>query len=99
MSWIPKVSPHFEEPRHLSKIIELYELIANGNAGLRVVVAAPPQHCKTETFMHAMCWLMKKNPNNYMAYAFYPQDRRDRVSDQCQTIAGRAGLIAHGYKT
>ncbi len=99
MSWIPMVSPHFDEPTHLKKITDIYEKIRKGNAGLRICVHAPPQHGKTELFMHFICWLMKASPNNQSAYATYSQDRSDRVSDKCRVIATRAGLAPNGPKT
>ena len=99
MSWIPRVSPHFEEPQHLTAIVAIFEAIRKGKAGLRVVIHAPPQHGKTELFMHFICWLMLASPNNQSAYATYSQDRSDRVSDKCRTIASRAGLATDGPKT
>ncbi len=99
MSWIPKVSPHFSEPQHLIRLVEIYEKIRKGKAGLRVVVHAPPQHGKTELWMHAILWLMTASPGNQSAYATYSQDRSDRISDKCKTIAQRAKLSCEGPKT
>lgn len=98
MSWIPQASPHFEEPRHLTSVVQVFEAIKLGRAGLRVVIHAPPQMCKTETIMHGLNWLLRTVPDQQHAYATYSQDRSDRVSDKCWDIGTRAGLAPSGIK-
>lgn len=93
------MSPHLDEPQHLGPIVNLFEQIRQGEAGIRAVVHAPPQHAKTVTFMHAVCWLMKASPHQSHAYASYSQDRSDRISDKCKAIATQAGIRPDGSKT
>lgn len=64
--------------------------------GLRYVVAAPPQHGKTEASTHALVWMLKKFPERRHAYATYAQARSDRVARKARSIATRAGVSVSG---
>ena len=96
MSWIPKVSPHLDAPEHLKPIVDVFEKIRQGNAGLRVVIHAPPQHGKTFIIIHALNWLMMASPGNDHAYASYSHTRSLRISNQCRDISRSAGIHATG---
>lgn len=96
MSWIPKVSPHLEAPDHLQPIVDVFEKIRKGGAGLRVVIHAPPQHGKTFTFIHAINWLMKASPGNDHAYASYSHTRSLRISQQCREVSATDGISVVG---
>lgn len=98
MSWIPVASPHFEEPTHLTSVVDVFEQIKLGKANLRVVIHAPPQMCKTETIMHGLNWLLRSSPNQQHAYATYSWERSSRVSDKCWDIGTRAGFAPKGIK-
>ena len=98
MSWIPKASKHLAEPRHLTAIVQLFEAIRLGKAGLRFVIHAPPQHGKTQTIIHGLLWLMMCNQREEHAYATYSADRSKDVSDLCKTVALNAGIPYDGVK-
>ncbi len=95
MSWIPKVSPHLQQPEHLRPLVDLLEKVKNKES-FRVCIATPPQHCKTVTISHGLVWNFLSNPYQQSAYASYSQDRSDRVSKACQAIASRAGISPEG---
>lgn len=90
MQFIPRVTPRWESPLHLKPYIDLLE-IAPG-AELRVAIATPPQHGKTEATIHALVKWLKRWPFHSFAYATYSGDRVLRVSRKAKDIAERASL-------
>jgi len=90
LEFIPRVTPRWEAPLHLLAYITLLECAVHGN--LRIVVAAPPQHGKTESTIHAFAWWMKKHPELRYAYATYNQDRSYRVGRRARELAERADV-------
>lgn len=89
IDYIPEVSPHLTAPHHLRPYIDLLQ----GAVGSyrRTVVAAPPQHGKTESTLHALVWWMQRCPGKQFAYCTYQQKRSERQSLKTQEIAARAG--------
>lgn len=63
---------------------------------LRVVVAAPPQHGKTELALHALCWIATRSPGLRHAYVTYNAERAEYVSRKFQRLAEEAGLEPQG---
>lgn len=88
MEFIPRVTPRWEAPTHLKPYIDILEKAPG--AGLRIVFAAPPQHGKTESTIHAFAWWMKKFPHLRYAYATYSGDRSARVGRRALRIAEQA---------
>lgn len=88
MEFIPRVTPRWEAPLHLRAYIDILERAPGG--GLRVVVAAPPQHSKTESTIHAYAWWLKKWPELRYAYATYSGDRSSRVGRRALRVAQAA---------
>lgn len=91
LDFIPRVSPRWEAPRHLNPYVEVLEAAPGG--GLRIVLAAPPQHGKTETTIHAFAHWMKRAPHLRYAYATYSSDRSERVGRRALAIAERADVL------
>lgn len=94
LDFIPKVSPHLEAPLHLRPYVA--ELERAMGSGLRLVVAAPPQHGKSETTVHALVWWLLRHKRKRHAYVTYAQHRANRVSVKTQTLAASAGLQVEG---
>lgn len=63
---------------------------------LRLVLAAPPQHGKTELTLHALAWVALKFPKLRHAYVTYSQERAEYVSRKFQLLAEQAGLQPQG---
>lgn len=84
--YIPRVTPRWTRPVWLTPYVELLEQVARGEP-VHAVVAAPPQHGKTETSIHALCWLLRKRPGKRSAYATYAQERSERMSDKARIVA------------
>lgn len=90
LDFIPRITPRWQSPTHLKTYVDMLESAPGGN--LRVVFAAPPQHGKTESTLHAFAWWMLKFPHLRYAYATYSGDRSQRVGARALRIAERAGV-------
>lgn len=97
LDFIPRVSPHLEAPRHLLPYVR--ELESAMGSQLRLVVAAPPQHGKSETTIHALVWWLLRHQRKRHAYITYAQNRANRVSTKTQNLAVSAGLTVEGPMT
>ncbi len=82
-------------PAHLAPFAELLERGIDPGA-LRAVVAAPPQHGKTELIQHALLWLALRYPGKKHGYITYSSERAEYVSASFQRLAEVAGLEPEG---
>ncbi len=89
-AYIPRVSPHLQDPFHLSPLTDVLER-APGE-GLRVVVACPVQHGKTTCVIHAVPWWLKKNPRLKIIYATYGAKFSQKQSRTMRRIAMDSGI-------
>lgn len=64
--------------------------------GLRAVLAAPPQHGKSQTLLHGLLWLAINYPKLKHAYVTYSTERAEYVSNQFRALAEVAGLEPEG---
>ena len=84
----------FEVAHHLAPYGALLDTALGSN--LRVVLAAPPQHSKTETTKAGLIRAMVRAPRRRFAYVTYNQVRSERVSASLQRAAQEAGLEVTG---
>jgi predicted phage terminase large subunit-like protein len=89
LDYIPRVTPRWVSPIWLAPYIEI--LTQAIGKPIRAVVAAPPQHGKTESTIHAFPWWLRKSPGRRHAYATYGQERSERVSEKARLVAERDG--------
>lgn len=89
-AYIPRVSPRLVAPTWLEPLTDLLEeaLVKP----ICAVVAAPPQHGKTECITHALTRAMRVKPSGRSAYATYNAKRSARVERKTRLIAERSGL-------
>lgn len=90
LEFIPRTTPRWDAPFHLKPYIDVLETAPG--AGLRLVFAAPPQHGKTETTLHAIALWLKRWPHFRYAYATYSHERSLRVGRRARALAERAGV-------
>jgi phage terminase large subunit-like protein len=88
MEFIPRVTPRWESPLHLKPYIDILETAPHGNK--RIVFAAPPQHGKTESTVHAFAWWLLKYPTLRYVYATYAAHRAQRVGRRARDLIDRA---------
>lgn len=96
IDFIPRVTPQYVRPEPLAPYINVVERCPTER--VFAVVAAPPQHGKTDCTMHAFAWLVQKMPGKQHVYATYSQTRSRSVSDKCGRIFDRAGIRYTGTK-
>lgn len=90
LDYIPRVTPRWDSPTWLAPYVQVLERAIR--EPIRAVVAAPPQHGKTETTLHALCQYLRIAPERRHAYATYGQQRSERNSTKAQNIARRDGV-------
>lgn len=90
LDFIPRVSPRLQSPYHLRPLVEVLE--STQAARWKGAVSTPPQHGKTETCLHGLIWLLKRDPFKRHAYVTYEATRAERHNKMLQDIADRAGL-------
>lgn len=88
---IPAITPRWSSPRHLVRLTDLFERIAQGER-VRALVSVPPQHGKTETLLHAVAWLLRKRPELRNAYASYAASLAFTKSRLARDYAVTAGV-------
>jgi predicted phage terminase large subunit-like protein len=89
MDFIPRVTPRYTAPRHLSQLVALFERIARGEE-VHAVVSVPPRSEKTETAAHGVAWLLKQRPELRVCYAMYGERLAKKKSRRIRAIAERA---------
>lgn len=95
LDFIPSVSQELTRPYYLKPFTDLLEQACDPGA-VRAVVAAPPQHGKSLTALHAFLWLAIRYPGMKHAYITYSKERADYVSRQFQVLAESIGLEPDG---
>lgn len=92
---IPTVSPDLLRPNHLAPFCDLLQRAIEPGE-LRKVVAAPPQHGKSEAVVHALLWLCLRHPGKKHGYVTYSAERSEYVSAKFQRLAEQVGLEPQG---
>ncbi len=101
VDYVHHVSPELQPPEHLRPYAEVLEKACPGNTAcdlgsLRAVVAAPPQHGKTELALRAFLWWDSCFPGKRHAYVTYNGDRAMAVARRFWDVAEQAGLEPGG---
>lgn len=107
LDYVPFVSPELERPDHLGPYAAILEVAVpwtkrkgspqNDNAGGQcIVVAAPPQHGKTELTLRAFLWWAEHFPGKRHAYVTYNADRSEEVAQTFRMLAEQAGFEPTG---
>lgn len=91
MQFIPSTTRGFEAPEHLQPLVDLFERVGAGEE-VRAIVSTPPQHGKSETSLHGLCWLLGRNPRKRHAYATYAQQFARDQNDKARVIAEKTGV-------
>jgi len=93
MGFIPRVSPRWDEPHHLAQIVAKLE--GAQTAGLRLCVSVPPRHGKTELLLHAIGWMLLRDPTTEIMYLSYGSRFAQSKSARARDLAVRAGVRLH----
>lgn len=99
LDFIPRVSPEFRAPYHLSDWTEQFERVAKGEP-VRALCALPIRHYKTETTLHGIVWLLCQDPTSRFLFLTHSFDRSRAIGKRVRRIAEVAGVGATaGYNT
>lgn len=94
--FVPAVTPTFTAPRHLHPIadgLEQARLAAAGEAEpVFLCTSIPPQHGKSETYLHGIAHWLSRQPSDFLAYLSYNQDQADAKSSKVRDYARIAGV-------
>lgn len=89
LEFVPNVSPHMCEPKHLKVMADVFQRALGSNQ--RLVISAPRQHGKSELIKHAIPYLHIQDPTARLFYATYSSSyteiqSRDirRIYNSCQ---------------
>lgn len=85
-------TPGLDRPDHLRPLLDIFARIADPSAEpVRVLISTPPQHGKSVTVLHALVWLLLRDPRRRHAYVTYAQ----AFSRDQSTIAHRIAEQHH----
>lgn len=94
--FVPKITPTFGAPRHLAPIADGLEraLRAARGEGPPVFMCSsiPPQHGKTETYLHGLAYHLRRQPGDLLAYLTYNQYQADTKSAKVRDYARLADV-------
>lgn len=97
--YVHDVSPELDPPEHLRPYAEILEAACPSKwsaGGIRAVVAAPPQHGKTELTLRALLWWAIRCKAKRHAYVTYNGDRALAVARNFWLLAEASGLEPSG---
>lgn len=92
MTFIPSISPTYSEPLHMAKVVDRFERAIRGEQ-IRVAIAMPPRHTKSDTLMHGVAWGLRERPNWTFSYSTYADRLARTMSRKARAIAERSGTI------
>ena len=84
------MTPGYTAPKHLAEYAQRLENCIG--ATMRTVVSIPPRHGKTELILHAIAYLLRKDPRITIGYASYSAALARSKSRRARTIAQGAGV-------
>lgn len=94
---IPRLSPEFSPPYHLSEWCDLIERAANAEP-VRGLCAMPIRHYKSETTQHGVIRILLKDPTTPIIYLTHSFERAQAVGKRIRQIARETPIgPARGY--
>lgn len=90
MDWIPRMSPNFHRPDHLTKLAEV--LVRAQYEPVYAWISVPPRHSKTETILHSVPWRLLRDPTCEIAYCTYEANLAYSKSRRMREIAEQVGV-------
>jgi predicted phage terminase large subunit-like protein len=91
LSFVPRLSPEFGEPKHLADWCALIERASKGEA-VRALCSVPIRHFKSETTMHGIVWLLVQDPCMRILVLTHSFDRARTLGKRIRRLAEIAGV-------
>ena len=97
MDFIPFITPTYVRPVHLAPLInQIQDCVITPK---RCLSSVPPRHGKTESFIHAIVWLLLNHPEWTIGYATYAGELAVSKSRRMQFVARNCGItLAQGSR-
>ncbi len=90
LDWIPLMSPHYEKPRHLRRLLEVITRMQY--EPVYAWCSVPPRFSKTESILHAVVWRLMQDPTCEIAYCTYEANLAYSKSRKMRELAERCGV-------
>ncbi len=90
LPFVPKASPQLRAPDHLEPVASAVE--RSMTEVVEACVSVPPRHGKTTLIVHAIVWILIKNPRAQILYASYAHGFAAKQVRKAYRIAERAGV-------
>ncbi len=89
-TFIRRVSPRMPPPKHIRRIMRLFE--RSRREEVRALVTMPPRHAKTTTFKHGVAWRVKWDPACLNFYASYASGLSEQFSRDVRRMIRREAI-------
>lgn len=90
LDWIPRMSPQFQRPDHLTKLTQV--LVRAQFEPVYAWISVPPRHSKTETILHSVPWRLLREPTCEIAYCTYEANLAYSKSRRMREISEQVGV-------
>lgn len=91
IEFVHALSPEMREPWHLQKLADVFERIAKGEP-VRALCSYPIRHWKTTLMLHAVVWLLCKDPSRCLVLMSHDHSRAEQLGKKVIQLADRAGV-------
>lgn len=88
--WVTLMSPTYEAPTHLGKLLEV--IVRSQFEPTYAWCSVPPRFAKTETILHAIAWRLLQDPTCEIAYCTYEANLAYSKSRKIRELAEAAGV-------
>jgi predicted phage terminase large subunit-like protein len=90
MDWIPLMSPNYEKPRHLRRLLEVISRMQF--EPVYAWCSVPPRFSKTESILHSVVWRLMQDPTCEIAYCTYEANLAYTKSRKMRELAEACGV-------
>ena len=90
LDWIPLMSPTYEKPKHLRKLLEVIARMQF--EPVYAWCSVPPRFSKTESILHSVVWRLMQDPKTEIAYCTYEANLAYSKSRKMRELAEKVGI-------
>lgn len=90
LDWIPLMSPLYERPKHLRKLLEVIARMQF--EPVYAWCSVPPRFSKTESILHSVVWRLMQDPKAEIAYVTYEANLAYSKSRKMRELAEKMGV-------
>lgn len=90
LDWIPLMSPKYEKPRHLRRLLEVISRMQF--EPVYAWCSVPPRFSKTESILHSVVWRLMQDPSAEIAYVTYERNLAFSKSRKMRDLAEACGV-------